>query len=215
MVAKELLVDGLVHGMYNHPHAVLTEVDRRMRALGRNPDAMGWMGRTSPPNFLKHRSNVAVGLLSLLDTPEETTQFYLDWIAETFTLDFPGDLRLKDKNLYFSKDPNSERWQPFAKRWVRIDLDAHTGESPQRCATDERIAGLGILAVLAQHPLALKRHDGTDRPGLNITPMMYREGAKDEPHGVFHISYLNGKVTFALDEHPEFESPNWSCPIHV
>lgn len=209
----------LIHSIYNPVEDVRAAADAKVRAAGFDPDKHEWIGDPNPPSFDEENEEVVVGLYDTLDTLEQTIEFYWPWMAEEHKNNsrWP-EFKTDPKHLRDFRDPEHKQWRPRTRQWVKIDLSANRGKSPEwtrKNVDHTQIAGIEIKATMAQHPKAMASRDGSNKPWLNLTALDFNWGRFGQPwQNVPCVGFDRGGGEVGLSANwVGSKDDDWSCPV--
>lgn len=180
----------LVHGVYEPRDRLGKMLVDQLNESGIDEGTFAWLTDSGAPCFTDD-PEVVVALVPLLGTPEQTHGFLVNWLSEVLGVrlqDHVADSRFRFKYV------NKGSFKPWTIRWVRIKLDAHKGKhygsdfkvkssfEPHGKGVDiGTLAGLEVLAAMAQHPEALRARNGEDRPHFCLMPFDLMETSGHDP----------------------------------
>ena len=146
----------LIHGMYNRPEHIHRTADAIATEAGYDPDNFVWIGDPDPPSFDEEDKCVVVALFDMFDSPARQAEVLWQRIRKDHWGIKPVTMAAHAGRLSHFQDPEFRTWQPGTRRWVKMRLFCHQGQTIQwmREHTDARLLpGLEVLAAIAQHPV--------------------------------------------------------------
>lgn len=208
----------LIHGIYNPVQKLMVAADAKLRSLGFNPEEFEWIGDPEPPSFDDANENIVVCLYDTLDSLDETVEFLWVWMIQGQKDGWCGPYLTEPGYLRDFRDPENSGWQPRTRRWVKINLSANCNKSSKWTRQNiehGQIAGLEIMAAMAQHPHAMAARDGVNKPWPNLAALDFNDPHDMQPwHYVpcveFHADLDQVRFSAAWVTNKSFE---WSCPI--
>jgi len=195
----------LFHDIYNTVEEIKIISDAKLIAYGFDPDSFKWIGNQEPPSFDENKDGIVVGIYDTLNSLEQTIEYYWSWISmnQKKSTRFLKKERMNQNYLRDFRDPKHENWQKYTRQWVIIDLDAHVGKSSEwirKNIDHNQIAGLEIMAVMAQHPRAMIKRNSNNKPWLTLTSLDYRfDKTKEWLTHVVNLRCLEKKEEIKLD----------------
>jgi hypothetical protein len=208
----------LIHGIYNPVEDVKAAADAKVRSAGFDPKRFEWIGDPEPPSFDNENKEIVVGLYDTLGSLEQTIEFLWQWIIEGHTTYWCwSGFKTDPQHLRDFRDTEFKGWRSCTRRWVKIDISANHGKSPEwtrKNIKHTQIAGLEVMAAIAQHPRVIADRRSSNKPWFNLAALDFNYGRRERPWQV--VPYLFGRDNggVGLDAHwVSDEGNNWSCPV--
>ncbi|NQV88950.1 MAG: hypothetical protein HQ488_01345 [Parcubacteria group bacterium] len=205
-VRREHQAFQLIHDVFESQDRLGKMLVDQLRECGIDEGRFAWLTDTGVPCFTDDHE-VAVALVPSLDTPEQTHSFLVKWLSEVLGVhlqDHVADSRFRFRYV------NKGSFKPWTIRWVRIKLDTHKGKhygsgfkvkssfEPHGKGVDiGTLAGLEVLAAMAQHPEVLWARNGEDRPNFCLMPfdLMKRSGHDPDMEALLLMGGDNPRIT--------------------